>query len=124
MRCWNRAAASCGCWIRPPASGVWREPQPLDLAREEAPLRGALAAALKGAGIDAAASPVPWLGGLLRGPRALLWGGTQEGDAALALRQSMGKARQEVVLEPGRSFLRLLDPATGRVLAAYEPARR
>ncbi len=99
------------------AAALWREPLPLEFAREPEPLAALLGAALKSAGVLVHPSDDRVAARVLAAPRALLV--TCVNETALAARRRVvidGKARS-IPVAAGRARLVLFERATGKVLA-------
>lgn len=97
---------------------VWHEPLPLELARQREPVVRLLEAALRSAGVVTQPSSVPVAARVLRAPRAAL---------VVCVNETPDEARRRVLIDdlvlhvPVRAFgarLALIEPGTGRVLAA------
>jgi hypothetical protein len=97
---------------------VWHEPLPLELARQREPLARLLEAALRSAGVPTQPSSVPVAARVLRAPRAAL---------VVCVNETPDDTRRRVIVDdlvlsvPVRAFggrMALIEPGTGRVLAA------
>jgi hypothetical protein len=102
-------------------SKIWHEGLPLDYAREEGPLASLLELALKTAGVSAADQDHPATHRILKSSKSHLVGVVNESPVEAARTFSGESYRIDLSAMPGRSSLRLVDAATGKTLAAYEP---
>lgn len=96
---------------------LWREPLPLDHAREEVPLRTLLADALQAAGLEPLGEGDPMLGRVLEtDTHALLIAVNEEGQARTRTFR-VGAHRIPLTLAPGATAWRFVEKHTGKVLA-------
>ncbi|MBI1853349.1 MAG: hypothetical protein HYR85_23670 [Planctomycetes bacterium] len=97
---------------------VWHEPLPLDLARDTAPIRSLLAAALAAAGVETQPSDVPLTARVLRSPKAALVVCVNETSAAATRRVVVDGKSFDVPLPAGRSRLFVVDRTTHAIVAS------
>jgi hypothetical protein len=118
---WLRKSASRGA-PPDPATGLWHEPLPLDLAREEEPLREVLAAALRAAGAATSPATQPLTATVWRTPHGALITVVNETAADGTRRITVDGRDFDVVVAAGRARCVFVDRRTGAIVADSDAA--
>jgi hypothetical protein len=104
----------------PTAGGIWREPLPLEFARETAPLAALLRAALVSAKVQVSESDAPVVARVLRTPRAALIVCVNETSVDQVRGVVVDGHRLSVAVKAGRARMILVERESGKVLATTE----
>ncbi len=114
---------SCAPQMGELKGNIWHEPLPLELAREDEPLRALYGAALAAAGVEVQPSDVPLPLAVLKSERVALAVVVNETAADQVRRIQIGNRILQVMVKAGRSRLLLIERRSGTVLLDSEEMR-